>query len=157
MFELFKNIKVKNDFKILEFGEGDSSKKIYNLIENYCNNIEYDIYENDPNYKIEYKNINCIIYNINDKENVKLIDKKYDLILIDGPNGSFRNFWYEKIRKCIKENTIILIDDFNHYDIFQTELNRNFSYNILSLSDEPFVPYGEHSWRIINNIQLKEL
>jgi hypothetical protein len=26
----------------------------------------------------------------------------------------------------------------------------------LSLSDEPFKPYGEHSWRIITNITLKD-
>jgi hypothetical protein len=50
----------------------------------------------------------------------------------------------------------MLIDDYNHYTEFETELNRNYNYTILSLSDEPFKPYGEHSWRIITNITLKD-
>ena len=47
----------------------------------------------------------------------------------------------------------MLIDDYNHYTEVETELNKN--YTILSLSDEPFKPYGEHLWRIITNIHLK--
>lgn len=157
MYELFKHINIKSNFKILEFGGGDSSNKIYKLISKYCNDIEYDLYENNYEFKIDNENIKTVFYNINEIENIVLPNKKYDLILIDGPNGSFRSLWYEKIRNCIKEDTIILIDDYKHYNIFQTELERNFTYNILSLSDVPFEPYGEHSWRIINNITLKPL
>ena len=38
---------------------------------------------------------------------------------------------------------------------FETELNKNFSYKVLSASDEPFRNYGEHSWRIIIDVVVK--
>ena len=161
MTQLFKYIpvpKTKGEkiYKVLEFGGGDSSLNLYNLLSRYYN-LEYDIYESNIDFLINDSKLNTVMYDSSNIENVSLHNKKYDLILIDGPNGSSRAIWYSKIRNCIKDDTIVLIDDFNHYNIFQTELDRNFEYDILSKSDIPFVPYGEHSWRIINNIKLKEI
>jgi FkbM family methyltransferase len=161
MTELFKHIPVPQNpnektYRILEFGGGDSSLSLYNLLSRYYN-VEYDIYESNIDFLINDAKLNTTMYDSSTIENISIHNKKYDLILIDGPNGSSRSFWYSKIRNCIKDDTILLIDDFNHYNIFQTELDRNFEYNILSKSDIPFVPYGEHSWRILNNIKLKEI
>ena len=146
----------KEKFSILEFGGGDSSIPLYNILSRFYE-VEYDIYENNTDFSIKDERLNTTIYDSENIENINIHNKKYDLILIDGPNGSSRFIWYYKIRKCIKENTIILIDDFVVYTIAQTELDRVFDYNILSKSDIPLVPYGEHSWRIINNIKLKEI
>jgi hypothetical protein len=96
------------------------------------------------------------LYDINNIDQLIIPNKIYDIVLIDGPNGVNRSKWYSKIRNHIAYHTIMLIDDYNHYTEFETELNRNYNYTILSLSDEPFKPYGEHSWRIITNITLKD-
>lgn len=100
--------------------------------------------------------MNTILYDSNQIDQLIIPNKIYDIVLIDGPNGVLRSKWYSKIRNNISYNTIMLIDDYNHYNEFETELNRNYNYTILSLSDEPFRPYGEHSWRIITNITLKD-
>lgn len=153
--DFLKNINYRDSYKILEFGAGNSTKKIYDIISKFCYKIEYDTYETDINYKIIYKNVNTIMYNIDNIDNIILPNKLYDIILIDGPNGVLRSKWYKKIRNNIKYDTIILIDDYNHYIEFENELNNNFNYTILSKSDIPFAPNGEHSWRIITNITLK--
>jgi hypothetical protein len=155
MSEFLKFLAVKDSYNVLEFGGGNSTKKLHDIISRYCYEISYDVYENNPNFKVDYKNVNTVIYDINDINNVKILDKKYDIILIDGPNGNLRAKWYPKIRDNIKKDTIILIDDYNHYIEFETELNKNFSYKVLSASDEPFRNYGEHSWRIITDIKVK--
>jgi hypothetical protein len=53
----------------------------------------------------------------------------YDLIILDGPNGNGRNFSFLHIQKHVKKDTLIFIDDYNHYDflercqsIFNTEI-----------------------------------
>jgi hypothetical protein len=155
MRDFFENIFYKENYNILEFGGGNSTKKLYDIFEKYCENICYDVYESNPQFLVNHKKVNTILYKTEEIDSVKILDKKYDVILIDGPNGNLRAKWYSKIREHINYDSIILIDDYNHYKEFETELNNNFNYKVLSASDEPFVPYGEHSWRIITNIQLK--
>jgi hypothetical protein len=155
MRDFFKYLIVKDSYKVLEFGAGDSTKILYDIIERYCKNIEYDTFETDINYAVKYKNVNTILYDSNNIDNTTIPNKKYDIILIDGPTGVLRSKWYFKIRNNIKYDTILLIDDYKHYKEFEDELNKNFDYLILSRSDVPFVPNGEHSWRILTNITLK--
>jgi hypothetical protein len=155
MLEFLKHINIRDSYKILEFGAGNSTKILYDIIERFCYDIEYDTFENDRNFYVTHKKVNTIMYDVDDIDLVITPNKKYDIIIIDGPNGVLRAKWYNKIRENIKSDTILLIDDYNHYSEFESQLNENFTYNILSKSDVPFVPYGEHSWRILNNIQLK--
>lgn len=54
---------------------------------------------------------NCF-YDI-DKQELK---EKYDLIIIDGPNGNGRNMAYLHIQDHIKSGSIIFIDDYNSRD-----------------------------------------
>lgn len=54
---------------------------------------------------------NCF-YDIKSDE----LDKKYDLIIIDGPNGNGRNIAYLHLQNCVKPGSIIFIDDFNASD-----------------------------------------
>lgn len=156
MKDFLSCIKPKDSYKILEFGSGSSTKVLYDILERFCYEIEYDTYENDIKYKVTHKNVNTIIYDIHKIDEVVTFNKKYDIIIIDGPNGVARAKWYEKIRHNIKSDTIILIDDYNHYIEFENALNTNFNYRILSRSDVPFVPNGEHSWRIITDVTVKE-
>ena len=159
MTELFKFIDLNkvseiDNFSILEFGAGDSSVKLANLFSKATNNLTYYTYESNSNYIQSDSRIRTVFYNENDIENVNLSDNinvehKFDLILVDGPNGNNRKFWYNKFKHYVKPGTIILIDYFNHYSSFGEELDKHFEYELLSFSNEPFVPNGEHSWKIV--------
>lgn len=163
MIELFKYIEYKNDFHILEFGSGNSTVKLYNHFKKYSDNLLYYCYESDPEYKNYIKNddmsslnnVNMVLYNINDIRLLNIPNIIFDLILIDGPTGDKRALWYSKLKNNVKKGTIILIDDFNHYKCFSDELDKNFEYELLSFSNEPFVINGEHSWKIIKVINFK--
>lgn len=156
MNDLFKHILYKDDYSILEFGAGDSSTKIFNHFKKYVQKLHYAIYESNYNYlPNNLSDYEVHFYDENDIENVPMPNNTFDLILIDGPNGDKRKYWYSKIKQCVKEGTIILVDDFNHYQSFSDELDRNFEYELLEHHDEPFVAYGEHSWKIVKIIRPK--
>lgn len=161
MTELFKFInfdliKENNSYNILEFGSGESSIKIAELFNNIDNFIYYT-YESDNSYIQTHDKIKTILYDENNIQNLNLEDNidtniLFDLVLVDGPHGETRQNWYNKFKKYVKTGTIILVDDFNHYASFSEELDKNFEYELLSFSNEPFVPYGEHSWKIVKVI-----
>jgi len=156
LFEFIDLVKLSESehFNILEFGSGDSSVKLANIFSKSIKNLTYYTYESNSNYIQCDDRIRTILYNENDIENVNLVDNinieyKFDLILVDGPNGNNRKFWYGKFKHYVKPGTIILVDDFNHYSSFGEELDKHFEYELLSFSNEPFVPNGEHSWKIV--------
>ena len=150
MKEFLKYLTLKDKYSVLEFGSGDSTKKLYDIISRFCYHIEYHTYENDINYYVNYKNVKCILYQ--DINKVEIPDIKYDIIIVDGPHGIDRMKWYRKFKNNVKYDSLILVDDFNHYKEFKEQLDYNFDYKILSLSDVKFVPYGEHSWILVTNI-----
>ena len=154
--ELLKNLSFKEGYSILEFGSGDSTLKLYNYVKRHIANLIFYTYESNIDYIKDHHEIQYILYDINKIKDVIIPDIKFDLILIDGPTGEYRSMWYSKIKNNIKNGTIILVDDFNHYASFSTELDNNFEYETLSYSNEPFVPNGEHSWKIVRIIGLKE-
>lgn len=43
----------------------------------------------------------------------------YDLMLLDGPNGNGRNISYLHMKEHLKSGSIVLIDDFHHYDFVE--------------------------------------
>uniref|UniRef100_A0A6C0KPD1 Methyltransferase n=1 Tax=viral metagenome TaxID=1070528 RepID=A0A6C0KPD1_9ZZZZ len=158
MTELFKHITYPEKYSILEFGSGASTILLYNHFIKYVKELLFVTYESNMNYSIsDNPGIIYVYYNENNIPSVPITSGTYDLILIDGPNGDKRSLWYQKIRPNVKEGTILLVDDFNHYACFGEELDRNFHYEILSYHDEPFVAYGEHSWKIVRILSLKAL
>ena len=162
MNELFNHIDLnieREKYNIIEFGGGDSSSKIYNLFHN-VKKMTYYVIESNPTYLPSSPVFNGVLYNESELPNIQLHDYiqeniHFDLVLIDGPNGDARKYWYNKIKPFVKLGTIILIDDFNHYESFGIELDLNYDYELLSLSMIPFVPYGEHSWKIVRVTNIK--
>jgi predicted O-methyltransferase YrrM len=157
MNTLFKFIEYKNEYSILEFGLGNSTKTLYSHFKKYVNKLTYIGYENDMHFCNNLDdNIHIELYDINNIKNTDMPDIKFDLILVDGPNGEYRSLWYSKIRSCVKVGTIILIDDFNHFQSFSDELDRNFNYEVLDHYDEgPYIANAEHSWKIVRVIEPK--
>ena len=110
----FKNT---NKYKFLDL-------KIKKLIK--CNAPDYDemiktkLYDRNKfniaellpyNHQKFWRQRNCF-YDINSGE----LNKKYDLIILDGPNGNGRNIAYLHLQNCVKPGTVIFIDDFNASD-----------------------------------------
>ena len=157
MNTLFKFIEYKNEYSILEFGLGNSTKLLYSHFKKYVNKLNYVGYETDMRFCDNLDdNIEINFYDINDIENIIMPDMKFDLILVDGPNGEYRSLWFSKLKSCVKAGTIILIDDFNHYQSFSDELDLNFNYEVLDNYDEgPYITYEEHSWKIVRVIEAK--
>ena len=157
MNELFKFIEYKDKYLILEFGGGDSTLTLLHHFKKYTKNLLYTVYESNPHYvpSFNHPDINIVLYDEEEIESILLDNYIYDLILIDGPNGDKRSVWYSKIKSNIKNGTILLVDDFNHFKSFSDELDKNFIYELLSFSDEPFAYGGEHSWKIVKIISSR--
>ncbi len=71
---------------------------------------------------------NCF-YNVQDND----INGKYDIVILDGPNGNGRNISYLYFKENLEKESIILIDDFNSSD-------NDFKYN--------FVEYANHFFNL---------
>lgn len=54
-------------------------------------------------------------YNIQDGDLTGI----YDLMILDGPNGNGRNISYLYVKNNLAEGSIVLIDDYNHYDFVE--------------------------------------
>ena len=68
MTELFNHITYNTDYKILEFGSGDSTMKLHEHFSKYVKDLTYYCYESDGTYeqylsdpKYVSKNINLIV------------------------------------------------------------------------------------------------
>lgn len=93
-----------------------------------CSDKHFNIMMNENIYNSDYMNIhtlqptwrqrNCF-YNITNE----LDEKKYDLVLLDGPNGNGRNISYLHFKNKLKKNAYIVIDDYNSHD---NEFDYNF-------------------------------
>ena len=141
---------------VLEFGCGDSSIKLYELL-NKKYKVTYKAFESNPSFTIKHKDIECILYSEEHIENLNIGNQIYDFILIDGPNGVNRKFWYSKIINNVKTGTIILIDDWCHFNEFEDALINDFGskvkYEVIETRKE-FDPnsdphLGYKSWKII--------
>lgn len=47
------------------------------------------------------------------------ITGKYDLMILDGPNGNGRNFSFLHMKEHMKSGGYILVDDYTHYDFVE--------------------------------------
>lgn len=149
----------QDNLNVLEFGCGDSSIKLFNLLSKKWN-VEYKAFESNQNFHVNHIGIHCFIYNENEIENLNIGNKKYDFILIDGPNGALRKFWYSKITQNVKSGTVILIDDWCHYEEFENALINDFGsiikYEVIETrkeNDPNSDPHlGYKSWKIVKVI-----
>lgn len=141
---------------VLEFGCGDSSIKLFNLLSEKWD-VKYKAFESNQKFHVDNSQIDCSLYNENEIENLNIGDEKYDFILIDGPNGVLRKHWYSKIVKNVKSGTVILIDDWCHYTEFENSLVNDFGSKIKYITveerkehDPASDPHlGYKSWKIV--------
>jgi hypothetical protein len=58
------------------------------------------------------------------------ISGTYELMILDGPNGNGRNLSFLHVKNHLTINSIVLVDDFNHYDFMQ-RLSLLFEYEVI--------------------------
>tara|TARA_R110000744_G_scaffold338824_1_gene444050 strand:- start:1255 stop:1752 length:498 start_codon:yes stop_codon:yes gene_type:complete len=133
---------------VIEFGAGDSSIKIYEHINQIYDDISYLCYETSNYWAPNHLNVEVIMYQ--EVTDVVLREQKYDLVLVDGPTGITRKFWYEKLKNIVKPGTIIHIDDYDHYTEFEEELIKNLKYEELYRKSRKVK--GEKSWLTVKII-----
>ena len=138
----------KDSINFLEFGAGTTTGKLYNALKTKYNNVNYVTYEDNPKWVPTNKGIDVRLYNKKDLINGSLSIpsyEKYDIVIVDGPNGELRKYWYQIFKDNVKDNTIIHIDDAFHYPSFEDELDSTFkNYDVIFGS-------GRKTWGIGNN------
>jgi predicted O-methyltransferase YrrM len=141
-------IQEKKSLNILEFGCGVSTIKLFNLLSKKWEIKEYKCFETNQEFLITHPQIDCILYHEKDIQSLDIGDTKYDFILIDGPNGVSRKYWYSKITANVKSGTVILIDDWCHYEEFELCLVNDFGSKVnFKIKEERNESYK--SWKII--------
>lgn len=131
-----ENVTYSSDtINILEFGSGDSTVKLYTFLSGIIPKVVYDCYETNQNF-VTNTPVNTVIYSHPTK--VDLPYRTYDFILIDGPMGVDRKYWYEKIKTCCRVGTIVLIDDWNHFIEFENELQANLTHKMIEVCDDKY-------------------
>jgi hypothetical protein len=143
--EILPNIE---NISILEFGAGLSTVKLYEALKTKYNNVNYVTYEDNPQWAPSHNGIDVRMYNKKDLIEGQIsipTNEKYDVVIVDGPDGELRKYWYKIFKHNVKYNTIIHIDDVFHYASFEEELDLTFkNYNIIFES-------GRKTWTRGNN------
>jgi hypothetical protein len=137
--------RILNDFKpkaIVEFGLGESTKFIMEFLENMLSTTEHLVVEQDENWKNLFVNNNNISqktkivvsplnkmmvkgYETNSYSEIdKIVNKNYDLYIIDGPFGSehFSRYDIVMLAENFANNAefIIILDDYNRVGEIET-------------------------------------
>jgi hypothetical protein len=76
---------------------------------------QYDQYKfSELKKKPETRQKNCF-YDIEEND----LPNSIEFMLLDGPNGNGRNIAFLHIHKKLHKDTIVFIDDYNHYDFIE--------------------------------------
>ena len=125
----------KDNISVLEFGAGITTVKLYEAFKTKYDKVNYVTYEDNPKWAPNHKGIDVRLYYKKDLIRRKLSipsSEKYDIVIVDGPDGELRKYWYQIFKDTVKDKTIIHIDDVFHYPSFENELNSTFKdYDIL--------------------------
>jgi len=140
IFLAIKHLTYTNELNILEFGSGDGTTQLVDLLTknnitfNYTS-VEHDkAYAKTPNVNYQLYSLDGWNYNPNDLDLITLtLDRMYDLVIVDGPHGVGRAKWYSKFKNNVKKGTIVVVDDFHHYAEFGIELDTHFEYETINL------------------------
>jgi hypothetical protein len=147
MFHALQAVEHRGRVKMLEFGAGQGTEVLADLLIAKQVPFLYVSYENDARYLSTREDVHAILW----KETPdKLHPEKYDLVLIDGPRGSTtdtRLRWFPLLQQVVRKGTVLVIDDFGHNPKYRVELDRHFTYFTVA-EKNPEAPIGE-SWAVV--------
>lgn len=119
----------QNTINLLEFGAGKTTTLLFNALKTYYDKVTYVTYETNPFYVPTIKEIDVRMHTKEDliQSNLKIPkDEKFDIIIVDGPDGELRKYWFSLFVNNVKNNTIIHIDDAFHFPSFENEFKKHF-------------------------------
>jgi hypothetical protein len=70
-------------------------------------------------------------------------EKSIDVLIVDGPHGNGRSLSFPLLKRFLKEDAYILIDDYHHYPFLQ-DASRVFDYEVIYKES-----IGEQKWALI--------
>lgn len=127
--KIIPHLDVSGSIKVLELGSGDSTVKLYDFLITMYKEVIFYTYDTDDKYLCKDSRVISQLYQR--VELCELPNEVFDLILIDGPNGETRKYWYSKLKDKCRVGSIIHIDDDCHYASFMEEVDNNFEYELL--------------------------
>lgn len=119
----------QDTISVLEFGAGHTTTKLHQALLTKYKHVNYVTYEDNPEWAPTDERIEVRMFNREDLINgdIKIPpNEKYDLIIVDGPDGELRKYWYSVFKNNVNAGTIIHVDDVFHYESFELELNNSF-------------------------------
>lgn len=114
---------------VLEFGAGLTTIRLYEALRTKYTDVKYVTYEDNPIWAPQVPGIEVRMFDREELSsgNIQIPQtEKYDLIIVDGPDGEIRQHWYSVFKNNVKNGTIIHVDDAFHYDSFELELKNHF-------------------------------
>lgn len=115
--------------RVLEFGAGKSSTLIFNSLKKKYKNIKYVTYETNAKYAPKTEGIEVRMHTRKELTLSTISipsNEKYDLVIVDGPDGQDRKYWYSLFVDNVESGTIIHIDDAFHFASFEHEFLKSF-------------------------------
>jgi len=129
IFLTLKHTTFDSTLNILEFGSGEATRILYDLLTSKNIPFTYTSYEHDS----RYATTNGVSYKMYSLDNQLFESNEiFDIIIVDGPNGVNRYKWYSQFKDNVRDGTIILIDDFHHYKEFGELLDSTFTYETIN-------------------------
>lgn len=132
----------KDTFNVLEFGAGEGTIRLVELLQKQKVPYDYHTFENALEYVFTLPNVTFHYYQLPPVDNlykwrpvIQSLEMPElpiaDLVIVDGPHGVSRADWYAKFKHLTRPGTVIIIDDFHHYSEFGKELDKNFDYETI--------------------------
>jgi predicted O-methyltransferase YrrM len=125
--ELGSILPEQESINVLEFGAGRTTIKLFEALKTKYKCVTYVTYETDEEWAPQNKEIEVRMFKKDEliKNLIKIPEsEKFDLIIVDGPDGELRKYWYKIFKHNIKTGSIIHIDDAFHYDSFEKEFRK---------------------------------
>lgn len=122
-------VRYEGMLRVIEFGAGASTQVLHDLLVRKDVLFEYVVYENNPEYYPGAAGVSLVAW----KEfPTELRGGVFDLVIIDGPNGTDRAKWCPLLRGHVREGTIIVFDDFHHFrPVFEKALKELCRYGVI--------------------------
>jgi hypothetical protein len=132
----------QDTIRVLEFGAGQTTIRLFNALKTKYSNVTYVTYETNKTYAPNLDGIQVRMHTKKDLATLSIsipTDEVYDIVIVDGPDGELRQHWYSIFKPNTQSGTIIHIDDAFHYESFEAEFRKNFP-NVVDLF---VVPLGQ--------------
>ncbi len=145
-YAALKVVRYEHNLRVLEFGSGEGTKAILDLLTKREIPFVYHAWENNEQYISADPRVHTYIWDgINFPSQ---LTGTYDLVIVDGPNGVTRNKWYPLLKDVVQNGTILLLDDFYHHKEFAVALEENFAFRTVDCHSE-----GHECWKVVEVLQ----